>query len=78
MTDHTSTPAKRPIERFLNTVEWLGNLLPHPITLFALFSLFIIVASAIAAAFGVSVMDPRPAGAAGRARRVRRAAHRMA
>ncbi len=67
MTDHSSTPAKRPIERFLNTVEWLGNLLPHPITLFALFSLFIIVASAIAAAFGVSVMDPRPAGAAGRA-----------
>lgn len=65
--EKTTSPAKRPIERFLNTVEWLGNLLPHPITLFALFSLFILVASAIAAAFGVSVIDPRPIGAAGRA-----------
>jgi len=62
-----TSPAKRPVERFLNTVEWLGNLLPHPITLFALFSLFILVASAIAAALGVSVIDPRPIGAAGRA-----------
>ncbi|MFC7779780.1 AbgT family transporter [Pantoea sp. GCM10028869] len=67
MSEHITPPAKRPIERFLNTVEWLGNLLPHPITLFALFSLFIIVASAVAAAFGVNVIDPRPVGAAGRA-----------
>lgn len=65
--EKTTSPAKRPVERFLNTVEWLGNLLPHPITLFALFSLFILVASAIAAALGVSVIDPRPIGAAGRA-----------
>ena len=30
--------------RFLDMVEWLGNLLPHPVTLFALFALaFVIV-----------------------------------
>ena len=53
--------------RFLSTVEWLGNLLPHPITLFACFSIFIILLSGILGAFGVSVADPRPIGATGRA-----------
>ena len=60
-------PAKKTaITRFLNSVEWLGNLLPHPITLFALLSLLIVVGSGIAALLGVSVPDPRPEGAAGR------------
>lgn len=45
--------------RFLDGVEWLGNLLPHPITLFAMFCVFIIIASGIAAYFGVSAIDPR-------------------
>ncbi|EKE84203.1 AbgT family transporter [Idiomarina xiamenensis] len=45
--------------RFLDSVEWLGNLLPHPITLFALFCLFILVASGVAAYFNVSAIDPR-------------------
>lgn len=53
--------------RFLDTVEWLGNLLPHPITLFAMFCVAILVASGIAGYFEVSVVDPRPEGAAGRA-----------
>lgn len=52
--------------RFLSTVEFLGNLLPHPITLFALFCLFIIVFSGVADWFGLSALDPRPLGAAGR------------
>ncbi|WP_416135298.1 AbgT family transporter [Bowmanella yangjiangensis] len=52
--------------RFLSTVEWLGNLLPHPITLFACFSLFIILLSGILGYFEVSVPDPRPLDAAGR------------
>ena len=52
--------------KFLATVEWLGNLLPHPITLFALFCVFIIVFSGIAEFFGMSVPDPRPVGSAGR------------
>ena len=53
--------------RFLATVEWLGNLLPHPVTLFALFATGVVVLSGIASLFGLSVVDPRPVGAAGRA-----------
>ena len=53
--------------RFLRGVEWLGNLLPHPVTLFALFALAIVVISGVAGAFGLAVEDPRPAGASGRA-----------
>jgi aminobenzoyl-glutamate transport protein len=52
--------------KFLGVVEWLGNLLPHPITLFALFCVFIVVFSGIAAFFGLSVVDPRPEGMKGR------------
>ncbi|MEO0715590.1 MAG: AbgT family transporter, partial [Planctomycetota bacterium] len=46
--------------KFLAAVEWLGNLLPHPVTLFALFALGVVVLSGIAAAFGLAVEDPRP------------------
>lgn len=46
--------------RFLDTVEWLGNLLPHPVTLFAIFCLVVIVSSGIASLAGLSVLDPRP------------------
>ena len=53
--------------RFLRGVEWLGNLLPHPVTLFALFALAVVVVSGIAGAFGLAVEDPRPAGSSGRA-----------
>ena len=52
--------------RFLATVEWLGNLLPHPVTLFAMFALFIVLLSGVLGYFDVSVMDPRPEGAKGR------------
>ena len=44
--------------RFLRFVEWLGNLLPHPVTLFALFALAIVVISGIAEAAGLAVADP--------------------
>lgn len=55
---------KRPIfTRFLDTVEYLGNLLPHPITLFAIFCVAILIASGIAGYFEVAVADPRPEGA---------------
>ncbi|MGI9273728.1 MAG: AbgT family transporter [Endozoicomonas sp.] len=53
--------------RFLAAVEWLGNLLPHPITLFALFALGIVVLSGVASWADLSVVDPRPEGAPGRA-----------
>ncbi|WP_395338106.1 AbgT family transporter [Ningiella sp. W23] len=52
--------------RFLSGVEWLGNLLPHPITLFASLALFIVVLSGILGYFDVSVADPRPIGSKGR------------
>ncbi|MEO0556566.1 MAG: AbgT family transporter [Bacteroidota bacterium] len=53
--------------RFLRTVEWLGNLLPHPVTLFALFALAVILVSGIAGWADLAVDDPRPEGARGRA-----------
>ncbi|GAB4553448.1 MAG: AbgT family transporter [Phycisphaerales bacterium] len=46
--------------RFLTFVEWLGNLLPHPVTLFALLALGVVIASAVCSAIGLSVEDPRP------------------
>jgi aminobenzoyl-glutamate transport protein len=52
--------------RFLATVEWLGNLLPHPITLFASLAIFIVILSGILGYFDMSVVDPRPIGASGR------------
>ncbi len=48
------------IARLLTVVEWLGNLLPHPVTLFALFAVLAVVISAIASWAGLSVEDPRP------------------
>lgn len=52
--------------RFLATVEWLGNLLPHPVTLFALLAVFIVLLSGLLGYFDVAVADPRPVGAKGR------------
>lgn len=52
--------------RFLNIVERLGNLLPHPITLFAMFCIAVIVISGIAGYFELSITDPRPLGSSGR------------
>lgn len=63
MTQAQQTVTKRnAFTRFLDTVEWLGNLLPHPITLFAMFALGIILVSGIAGYFELSAQDPRPGG----------------
>ena len=48
------------IQHFLKGVEWLGNLLPHPIILFMLMCGILIVLSAVLHYFDVSVLDPRP------------------
>jgi len=61
-----ATANKGWFNRFLATVEWLGNLLPHPVTLFAMFALGIVFLSGILGYFDVSVADPRPEGSAGR------------
>ena len=42
------------LTRTLNSIERVGNALPHPVTLFAIFALAIVVISAICAAVGVS------------------------
>ena len=62
-----ATPRGGWFNRFLSVVEWLGNLLPHPVTLFAIFALGIVFLSGILGYFDVSVADPRPEGASGRA-----------
>jgi len=53
--------------RFLDLVEWLGNLLPHPVTLFALFALGVVLLSGLADWLDWSAADPRPEGSPGRA-----------
>ncbi len=40
-----NSPKKPIFTRFLDGVEYLGNLLPHPITLFAIFCVAILVTS---------------------------------
>jgi aminobenzoyl-glutamate transport protein len=63
-----SSNGKKPaFTRFLDAVEWLGNLLPHPVTLFAMFAFGVVLLSGVADFFGVSALDPRPEGARGRA-----------
>lgn len=49
---------KNPIAVFLNTVEKVGNALPHPATLFGIFALLILVLSAIFAVFQASAVHP--------------------
>ncbi|OON99767.1 MAG: aminobenzoyl-glutamate transporter [Epulopiscium sp. Nele67-Bin004] len=43
------------LTRCLNTIEVVGNKLPHPVTLFAIFCLTIVLISAVAEAMGLSV-----------------------
>ncbi len=42
------------LDRCLTAVEIAGNKLPHPVTLFACLALFVVILSAVLAAFGVS------------------------
>lgn len=60
-------PKRNAFTRFLDGVEWLGNLLPHPVTLFALLAVGIVFLSGILGGIGLQVEDPRPAGTPGRA-----------
>jgi len=71
-TDDPNVPQTRKSKRtlftrFLDFVEWLGNLLPHPVTLFALFALGVVLLSGLADWLNWSAPDPRPEGSAGRA-----------
>ncbi|MEM7053224.1 MAG: AbgT family transporter [Pseudomonadota bacterium] len=70
-TTNPTSPAEAPkrnwFTRFLDTVEWLGNLLPHPVTLFAFLAFGMVVLSGIFGWMGLAVVDPRPEGVSGRA-----------
>ena len=46
------------VDRFLGSVERIGNLLPHPATLFAGFAILVVIASWIASLFDISVIHP--------------------
>jgi aminobenzoyl-glutamate transport protein len=59
-------PRKGAFQRFLDFVEWLGNLLPHPVSLFAIFALSVVLISGLADWLGLAVPDPRPEGSRGR------------
>jgi aminobenzoyl-glutamate transport protein len=65
--DWAGTAQTLGFQRFLGFVERAGNLLPHPVTLFALFALGVVLLSGLAGALQWSVPDPRPAGMVGRA-----------
>ncbi|WP_163970930.1 AbgT family transporter [Oceanobacillus halotolerans] len=49
-------------QRFLDGVEVLGNKLPHPVTLFALLALLVILLSAVLSPLGISVEHPGEEG----------------
>ncbi|MFW5657935.1 MAG: AbgT family transporter [Bacteroidota bacterium] len=49
---------KNVIARMLNVVERVGNMLPHPATLFALFALLVIILSGVTSLFNLSVRHP--------------------
>lgn len=49
-------------QRFLNIVENTGNRLPHPVTLFAVLALLVVVVSGIVSYLGVSAEHPGKAG----------------
>lgn len=59
-------PPRSRLTRFLDAVERVGNLLPHPVALFFWMGVLVLLASALLAALGVSVPDPRPPGTPGR------------
>lgn len=65
--DEELTSQRTWFTRFLDFVEWLGNLLPHPVTLFALFAFGVVLLSGLAGWLDWSAVDPRPEGASGRA-----------
>jgi aminobenzoyl-glutamate transport protein len=53
-----TSPPRTVLSRFLAAVEKGGNALPHPVTLFAILAALVVIASAIAAWFSLSVLHP--------------------
>src|SRR5699024_629540 len=53
---------KELLQRSLDRVEFIGNKLQHPVTLFAILALLVVVLSAIISQIGISVEHPGEAG----------------
>lgn len=51
-------PRRSAVDRFLGVVERVGNALPHPATLFALFALGVVLLSGLTASLGLEVTHP--------------------
>ena len=49
-------PKRNTFTRFLDGVEWLGNLLPHPVTLFAVLAFGIVLLSGLFGWIGLAVI----------------------
>lgn len=58
MTEKVAIAKKSVLYRFLDFVEVVGNKLPHPATLFALFAVMVIVISGIVASFNLVAIHP--------------------
>ncbi|MCK5379797.1 MAG: AbgT family transporter, partial [Acidobacteria bacterium] len=52
-------PRRSIISRFLSAIEKIGNTLPHPATLFALFAFALILISWLSAKMGLSAVNPK-------------------
>ncbi|MBT2684153.1 AbgT family transporter [Bacillus sp. ISL-37] len=57
-----TTNKKGFILRSLDVIERVGNKLPHPVTLFAIFSVMVVLLSAVFSSMGVKVADPMNEG----------------
>ena len=58
MAESSSLPKASGFTGFLNAVERIGNALPHPATLFALFAVLVIILSGVFSLFDISVTNP--------------------
>ncbi|WP_085505824.1 AbgT family transporter [Thalassobacillus devorans] len=57
-----ATKKRGMFQRFLDGIETVGNKLPHPVTLFAVLALLVIVLSGIVSSLGISVEHPGEEG----------------
>ena len=57
MTD-TSLPPRGAMARFLALIERIGNLLPHPATLFLILAVLVVFLSEVTTWFGISAEHP--------------------
>jgi len=54
-----AAPRRTALARFLDLIERVGNALPHPMTLFVIMGALTLVASWLAAGFGVTALHPK-------------------